>query len=484
MTVRSLAAPRLAMPWSSPGCGYSLPGSLLLTMALGEAPEEVPSSLDVRRGCCDPATHLDGGPVDRILRNYAGASKITRVHAAAASLYRPSARHLKFDDAEQVTGVARTFRVDVPKGTAIERLVNSLNQVSTVEAARPNYLCATPFEAPAADVVDRDTAWATRSLIRAPEAMAYEPGDPAIIIAIIDSGVAPDHPELTDRLRAGYDTVQLGLGDVASGISLLGDNSRADADPTDSYVGHGMACAGIIGAMGVDMPPGLAGRCQLLPLRALGAAVMPGRQQAVGLGAISDIDMAMKLAVDLGAKVINMSFGTDDAMVLPHLPKPHSDVVAYAVDRGCILVAASGNNGKETTYWPAAFPEVIATAAVDVDGKPTIFSTRGDHVALSAPGEKVLTAAISGYQSATGTSFAAPFVTAAAALLVSRAQARATPIASELVKELLIRTAAPFSGGSAAGCGAGVLDVLAALQQLDETIDQSLSIDTGQVEDG
>ena len=103
---------------------------------------------------------------------------------------------------------------------------------------------------------------------------------------------------------------------------------------------------------------------------------------------------------------------------------------------------------------------------------PTGFSTRGDHVALCAPGQKILTASIDGYQTASGTSFAAPFVTAAAALLVSRSYRRARPIDAAMVRRLLVETAQPFAG-SFEGCGAGILDAAAALTALDREIDQA-----------
>ena len=200
-----------------------------------------------------------------------------------------------------------------------------------------------------------------------------------------------------------FDTVQLGKSDLALGLQLLGDSARVDTNPTDRFVGHGMGCAGIIGALGQSMPPGLAGDTQILPLRALGAARFPGKTQPVGIGATTDLDMAMKMAVDLGAKVINMSFGTDDSALDPGAPKPHADVVAYALERGCVLVAASGNNGNEPRYWPAAYPGVIAVGAFSADARPSTFSTRGDHVALCAPGERILTLSLDGYQYATGT---------------------------------------------------------------------------------
>lgn len=467
-----MTLPLLAMPWAPSTGVYCLPDSVVVKMALGEAPEGIPASADIRHGRLSAAQSLDGGVIDRIVRHHAEGVRISRVHSAAVGVKKPGSRHLGFDDREQIFGLARTFRFDVPPGTPIGPLVDSLSQIVTVEAASPNYLSVTPFQT--IQLSPEETDWTPWQMIRATEALAYEKGDPSVIVAVVDSGVAFDHPELSSRLRPGFDTVQLGQSELATGLELLGDRDRADTNPTDRFVGHGMGCAGIIGAVGLSMPPGLAGDTQILPLRALGAARFPGKSQAVGIGAITDLDTAMKLAVDLGAKVVNMSFGTDDAALDPTMPKPHADVVRYALDRGCILVAASGNSGGETRYWPAAYSGVIAVGAVGTTARPSPFSTRGDHVALCAPGERIYTLALEGYQYATGTSFAAPFVTATAALMVARAQQRSTPLNSEQVRDLLVRSAVPFQSPSASGCGAGVLDCYTALKSLDAFIDRSL----------
>jgi subtilisin family serine protease len=166
-----------------------------------------------------------------------------------------------------------------------------------------------------------------------------------------------------------------------------------------------------------------------------------------------------------------MSFGTDDEELEPGAAKPHSEAVAFATERGVTLVAASGNSGGRRVYWPAAFPEVIAVGAVARDGVVCDFSTTGPHVALCAPGERVRTAAIEGYQLATGTSFAAPFVAAAAALLQSRARRRAAPLAPAAIRQLLIASARPHRADVPEGNGAGVLDAAGALELLDQALD-------------
>src|SRR4029077_17204878 len=178
-TPMSLTA--LAMPWAPSRRMYCLPGSVVVKMVLGEAPEAIPAAADVRPGRLAAAQCLDGGVVDRIVHHFADVMRITRVHAAAANVAQPGYRHLQFDESEQVFGLARTFRIDVPSGAPIGAMVDSLSQVTTIEAASPNYVCMTPFEkamptAPASD-------WAPWEMIRAPEALAYTPGDPSVIVA-------------------------------------------------------------------------------------------------------------------------------------------------------------------------------------------------------------------------------------------------------------------------------------------------------------
>jgi subtilisin family serine protease len=470
-----LIARHLSTPWAPDASLYSLPGSMVLKLRLGEAPEHVPSQIDVRSRAVAAATKLDGGVVDRLIRHYTNGVRISRVHPAAASLGMRGAMHCNFSDEEHICGLSRTFRVDMDRGSPIQRLVDALNDVTTVEGASLNYLCCLPFEASAARAATLDLAeaWESRDTIFAREAMAYEPGDSGVSVAVVDCGVAPHHPETVHRFRSGFDTVQLGSSDFAPGVTLLGDETLVDTKPIDEYVGHGMACAGIIGAVGQRIPPGLAGECSLLPVRVLGAAKLPGKAEPVGLGAISDIDAGMKMAIDLEGKVLNMSFGTPDSALEPEAPKPHADVVKYALLRGCVLVAASGNSGSEEVYWPAAYEGVIAAGSCGSDEKPSHFTTRGSHVALCAVGERVATCALDGYQLATGTSFAAPFVSAAAALLVSRAQRRSYPLDGPTVRRLLMESATPWPGKDTKGYGTGILNAFAALEALDREIDRS-----------
>lgn len=457
-----MSAHHNSLPFHCPSCATS---SILVKLPLGEAPEQTPVLLDVNARALSPATHIDGGPIDRIVSRLAGAVRAARLHGARASALQIGARHRGYDDLEQTTGVARTLLLRLPAGAPIAELCDRLAQLPSVESVTPNYFSCTQLDFEQVQVPAADEAWAPRRAVHMAEALAMEPGDPAVLIGLIDSGIAVQHPEFPERFRAGYDTVRLQPRDIAAGMELLGDFRQDDDDPSDQFVGHGMACAGIIGAAGKQMPAGLAGDTRIIPMRALGAVKLPGKAMPVGLGAIADLDMAMKLCIDLGARIINMSFGTDDRSLHPSSPRPHRDIVDYALARGCILVAASGNNGLETRYWPAAYPEVIAVGATNALDKVAGFTTRGPHVDLCAPGERILTTAIDGYQYATGTSFAAPFVSAAAALLVAHAARHAYVLDAAAVRDILIRSARPFAAPTT-GCGAGILDAAAALQTL------------------
>lgn len=444
----------------------AVPGSILLTLALGEAPESIPARNDIRDRAHAPSERIDGGPIDRIIRARGGGARVARLHTAALSIRQVGRRHLGYGDLEHLSGVARTLVVRTDRGVDLAELVATLMEIPTVERAVPNYISATPFDVAPAFTTRTEADVAPWTLVNAPAAQAREPGDDTLILGVIDSGVPRAHPEFGRPFRQGFDTVRLTASDVAAGIALMGDLQSPDREPVDELVGHGAGCAGIIGADGRGMPRGLAGAARLLPMRALGAARLPGKTTWVGLGAIADLDAAMKLAVDLGARVLNLSFGTDDALLQASLPKPHAEAVAYAAARDVVMVAASGNNGRESIFWPAAFPDVIAVGACDSQGAPAPFSTRGAHVALSAPGVSILTAAVDGYQRATGTSFAAPFVAATAALMLACGARQAKPLSPAEVKALLVASSRPFAGAAPA-MGAGILDCLAAVEAVE-----------------
>ena len=445
------------------------PRHIVLTLCHGQDASHVPSHLDYLIGAGRPATSIDRGRVDTALR-LGGNFRTVGVYAAAASLGRAAEQNQRWSDAEHETGLARTYKVELADAGSEERVLDALRALPNVESAAPQTYAVAPVTAaapPRPEQALSEAAWAPHERVHAPEAHKLEAGDERVTVGLVDTGVAIGHPELQRKLLAGYDTVDIGVGETPEGMRLVGDSRGDDFTPSDC-VGHGTHVAGIVGATGWELPPGIAGLSLLLPLRVLAAAIARGAERPAGVGALPDISSGLKVAIDLGARVLNLSFGTAESDVDPHGPRPHADVVSYAERFGCVLVAASGNSGRAERYYPAALPAVIAVGSVDETGGRSHFSTYGDHVALSAPGEHIVSSGLVGLRSGSGTSYAAPFVTGAAALAVAHARRRGRDLTPAQVRELLVSTVTPLPGGSSPETGAGLLNVAAALRRLDE----------------
>lgn len=440
-----------------------IPGRIEIRTAPDCAHPRIPTSYGVRYGAAPPSIRVDGGPIDRVLRRFSAAARVTRSYGSKRHVGRPHRAHLDWDDLEHRSGLSRTFQIDVDPAADPHDLADALRDLENIEQAGPVYLASTPFGAVHPGPGDHRAF----ELVGAETAIGMEPGDPATIVAIIDSGVSSLHPELEGRLRSGVDTIDL-VSDLLSRVPSYGRVPRDIHDCTD-LLGHGTACAGIISARGLSLPPGIGGATQILPMRAL-TRLDVGDDDPTAVGAIPDINAAVKLAVDLGAKVLNLSFGTPASALRRDDPIPHAAVIEYAIARGAVPIAASGNRGDYTRYYPACLPGVIAVGSVDGRGVPSRFTCRGPHVALCAPGERIPSVAVDGYTENTGTSFAAPFVTAAAALLVARAHRSANPIDAHGVRRILMESARAFpSAGDHRRCGSGTLDIPAALRLVDDS---------------
>jgi subtilisin family serine protease len=188
-------------------------------------------------------------------------------------------------------------------------------------------------------------------------------GSEDIVVAVVDSGVDLNHPELKDRL--------------VYGATLI---TQSDYEPTREGMddhGHGTHVAGIIAAhsnnsLGIS---GCAWQGKIMPIKVLNNQ---------GEGVDSDIATGIQWAVDAGAKIINLSIGGsgDDTNPSPVL----QEAVDYAYTRGCLVIAASGNTGDDTIHYPAALEHVLAVAATDPWDKRASYSTFGTYVDLAAPG--------------------------------------------------------------------------------------------------
>jgi hypothetical protein len=452
-----------------------IPGRLMLVMKPGEALPHVPAQLDYLLGAARPVGRLDHG-IDQVL-NGAGGFRATGTFHSAARLGVAGQQNAGWDDLEERLGMSRTYRIEIAEPERTHATVEELRGLAKVESVAIQTLATVPFAAVLEEPTTAlsgsalDDAWRPHLMVHAKEAQAIEPGDDEIWVGLVDTGVSLGHPEFRRKLLAGYSTVHLPLGTSVGDLRVVGGEPDDEFAPRDR-VDHGSHVAGIVGAHGWTQPPGLAGGAMLLPVRVLAAAMEPGHPKRLGVGALPDIDEGMKVAVDMGADCINMSFGTPASSV-PAGPPPHQDVVAYASARGCVLVAAMGNSGRDELYWPAAFPDVIAVGSVDDAGRRSRFSTFGQHIALCAPGERIFSAARYGYSSGSGTSYAAPFVTGAAALLLARARRKNIKLGGGDIKKLLMESATPLGGDFNQETGAGLLNAAAALERLDRSLARS-----------
>lgn len=235
-------------------------------------------------------------------------------------------------------------------------------------------------------------------------------------VAVVDSGVQGDHPDLTPLLPGGRQRVLSGttfLTPDGAGPDLRG--APGNVDPN----GHGTHVAGIIAAargngIGVE---GIAPNAQILPVRALDSS---------GLGWASDVAEAILWAHRQGADVVNLSLAgpSQSAAISAAI-----DSVTTDTSRGkapTIVVAAAGNSGGNySEMWPAAHPRVIAVASTDSADQVAASSSRGGWVDVAAPGVSILsTCTGSTYCYKSGTSMAAPLVAGVAALLREQAPQR------------------------------------------------------------
>ncbi|MFE7766180.1 type VII secretion-associated serine protease mycosin [Streptomyces sp. NPDC057438] len=308
-------------------------------------------------------------------------------------------------------------------------------------------LALLPSTAAHADGI-RDQQWALEAM-HTQEAWRTTKGA-GITVAVLDTGVDDEHPDLAGNILPTKDMVGFGA-------------SRGDRP----WARHGTAMAGIIAGHGhgvnnADGVLGIAPEAKILPVRVILEDKDPARSKARSTRG-NALAEGIRWAADQDVDVINLSLGDDSESAHP---EPSEDAaVQYALAKGSIVVASAGNGGAKGDHisYPAAYPGVIAVTAVDEDGDRAPFSTRRWYATVSAPGVDVVIADPDRkYYEGWGTSAAAAFVSGAAAL-IKAAHPSLTPAQ---VKRLLEDTAreAPV-GGRDDSRGFGFVDPAAAIRE-------------------
>lgn len=320
-------------------------------------------------------------------------------------------------------GVAE--RVAAGGGSVVDR-IDELNvrvvnvPAAAVEHARGRWAAAaevTKVETDgllAADWLPPDPLWNNQweqRQVRAPKAWRLERGAFGTVVAVIDTGVQLNHPDLSARLVSGYDFV------------------NHDARPNDDN-GHGTSVAGIVAATANSLGvTGMCMHCRVMPIKAL---------DAHGIGYWTVAAKAIIWAADHHADVINMSFGG------PTGGSTLASAIAYARSRGVVMIGAAGNDGLATRFYPAAFAGVISVAAAgDRDLRYDWSNYSTDWVDVAAPGCTWATKRGSDYGSFCGTSAATPLVSGIAALIASARPSLSRAQIESILTAATIRT--PFS---------------------------------------
>lgn len=374
---------------------------------------------------------------------------------------------------EDPFGLARTFTLELtwdldgPADNLVDTLqgmARAASRVKGVETARLvplRYTMTVPSNDP-----DYDVQWHHQA-IASEAAWDFTMGDPDVGVAILDTGVEMDHPDLSDNLEPGRNITPRPSSAYRLPDHELADEFAGKNVPGD-VAGHGTHIAGIVGAVegnglgGVGVAP----RCRLIPVKTM-TRLRSGKRSDLYTIHTTDIAVTRALlwAVQLSrVRVINISLGG---------ARPTSDEFAALVaarKRDCVVTVSAGNGGAYELTYPGAYKvsrpsetdHMLVVGAVTEDNFIAHFSNFGEFVDLVAPGQNIYSTYLNeGYTEMSGTSMAAPIVAGVAALLYSRNPGATAKQVVETIKETA-RDLGPYQ--SDLFFGAGVVNAGRALR--------------------
>ncbi|MDD3647752.1 MAG: S8 family peptidase [Candidatus Dojkabacteria bacterium] len=315
-----------------------------------------------------------------------------------------------------------SFLVESSKENSLDESIKLIQENDSILYAEPNYLYYTSY---IPDDTYYDQQW-SHQVTSAEAAWDVTTGDSSTIIAIVDTGVDYNHPDLSSNIWSNIDEIAAnGIDDDGNGFidDIRGydfvdngvctapeDCDNRDNNPMDRN-GHGTHCSGIAAAS--DNSIGIIGTCpscKIMPVRA-------GYTNINGYGVLENADIADAIiySADNGAKIISMSFGGPSSSEM-------TTAINYAYNNGVLLIAAAGNDGIESNLYayPAALGNVISVAATDANDYKASFTNYGSWVDIAAPGVQIhSTLPGSSYGSYSGTSMATPYAAGLAGLIYS-----------------------------------------------------------------
>ena len=371
----------------------------------------------------------------------------------------------------------KIYVLKVPKNSNILSIIEDYESLSEVVYAEPNYILCLGLEPrnlhisiPTSiyelrlylNTIDPyfNKQWALENTgqrggtpdadIDALEAWGIETGSTDTVIAIIDTGVDYNHPDLAENIWINENEIPInGIDDDGNGFvdDVRGwDFVDNDNVPIDDF-GHGTHCAGIVAAVGNNSIgiSGVCWNCKIMPIKTL---------NFFGQAIFINIALSIRYAADNGANVISMSFGGRRSS------KIIKNAIEYAYDKDAVLTAAAGNSNTFSHYYPAAYDSVIAVAGTNNKDRwlniGNFFNKAGSNygpwVDVAAPGGEIystmptylVTMNLGGYKKnydyLSGTSMSAPHVAGLAALILSK-----NPyLSNEEVKSIICTNVDPY----------------------------------------
>lgn len=221
--------------------------------------------------------------------------------------------------------------------------------------------------------------------INAHKAWNVTVGD-SLLVAVLDTGVDANHPDLQGK--------------------VIGRKGKELEDLSDS-ISHGTGVAGLIAAHtnNTEGIAGIAWNTKILSIRIT---------DEFGQARVSDVVAALEDVYNHGAKIAQISLSTNQ------YSRALEEAIKLAHERGILIVSSGGNSGTNEIRYPADFEDVLGVGAVNKSSEVEDYSTKGEHIKIVAPGSSIYTtSSILGYENQSGTSFAAPQVAGAAALVWS-----------------------------------------------------------------